>query len=317
MKSDLLIDVKPGGLGKYETFQKLMPDRNIIDWNDEPNRPTDLSGINYAMGWHPEKGLFARMPDLKLMFSVGAGVDHMLNDDSLPDLPLVRFVDASLTSRMSEWICLQCLLHLRQQPTYARQQAQHIWRDLPQPDAHEIRVGIMGLGVLGQEAAIKLKGLGFQVNGWSRSKKTVPGVNCYDNAQLDEFLTRTDILVGLLPYTRETAGIFNAALFAKLSRSSPIGGPVFINAGRGKSQVETDIISALKSGRLKGVSLDVFEEEPLPQDSPLWEMENVVLTPHIASVSDVKALAAHVNSQIERFEAGLELQYLVDKKAGY
>ena len=317
MKSGLLIDVKSDSHGKYQSFQKRMPDRKIIDWSDEANRPSDLSNIGYAIGWHPEAGLFASMPDLKVMFSIGAGVDHILQDPTLPDLPLVRFVDASLTSRMSEWICLQCLLHLRQQPSYDRLQAKKTWRNLPQPDASGLRVGIMGMGVLGQDAANKLLALGFQVNGWSRSRKALAGINCFSGSEIDAFLVQTDILVGLLPLTAETTGLFNAALFAKLSQSSALGGPVFINAGRGKSQVETDIVAALQTGVLKGVSLDVFEVEPLPKESPLWHMENVIITPHVASVSDVDALARHIGNQIERFESGLDLQFLVDKQAGY
>jgi glyoxylate/hydroxypyruvate reductase A len=317
MKSSLLIDVNNDDPGMFESFRNLLPGRLVINWRDEAGRPSDLEGIQYALGWNPNKGLFASMPDLKVMFSLGAGVDHMLDDATLPDLPLVRFVDNSLTSRMSEWVCLQCLLHLRQQPTYDRQRAQRIWRELPQPDACDLRVGIMGLGVLGQDAAHKLIMLGFEVNGWSRSKKSIPQIRCFDGGHLDEFLAKTDILVGLLPHTPQTTGIFNASLFAKLPSTTPIGGPIFINAGRGKSQIEVDIIGALETGVLKGASLDVFEHEPLGDDSPLWNMENVVLTPHSASASDKDALARHVAGQIGRFEAGLELQYLVDKKAGY
>ncbi len=317
MKSSLLVDVKFDIFGNFDRFRKALPGRQIINWSDLEARPNDLSGIHYALGWKPDEGLFATMPDLKVMFSVGAGVDHMLEDKSLPDLPLVRFVDQSLTSRMSEWICLQCLIHLRQHSLYTRQQKDKLWRDHPQPDAGDLRVGIMGLGILGSDAAAKLKMLGFQVNGWSRTRKTLPGVNCFDESELDEFLACSDILVGLLPLTPQTTGIFNASLFAKLPDTTPIGGPIFINAGRGKSQVEADIISALQDGRLKGVSLDVFEDEPLPQESPLWLIENAVLTPHVASVSDADALATHVAGQIERFEAGLALEYLVDKKTGY
>lgn len=298
-------------------LRQAMPAHNIIDWSDVDQRPADLGGIHYALGWRPEKGLFASMPDLKVMFSLGAGVDHMLEDETLPDLPLVRFVDGRLTSRMSEWICLQCMVHLRQHGLYERQRAQRIWLDHPQPDAVDMRVGIMGLGVLGSDAAQKLQALGFRINGWSRTKKNLPGVTCYGENELDEFLSNSDILVGLLPLTPQTTGIFNASLFARLPDTTPIGGPVFINAGRGKSQVEADIISALESGVLKGVSLDVFEREPLPPESPLWDMDNVVMTPHVASIADTDALAAHVAGQIERFEAGKALQFLFDKKAGY
>ena len=317
MKNGLLVDVKFNNPGMFEYLEQMLPGRQIVNWNNSARKPDDISGLFYALGWEPDEGLFASMPDLKVMFSVGAGVDHMLVDANLPELPLVRFVDESLTKRMSEWVCLQCLLHLRQQPTYDRQRTERLWLDHPQSDAANLRVGIMGLGVLGRDAARKLKMLGFQVNGWSRSKKTIAGINCYESKNLDKFLANSDILVGLLPLTGQTTGIFNASLFSKLPKTTPIGGPVFINAGRGKSQVEADIVNALRNGGLKGVSLDVFEREPLPKDSPLWNMDNVVITPHVASVSDAKALAAHVARQIERFESGLELQYVVNKHSGY
>ncbi len=320
MAKSLLLDVKydTTGTGRIDIFRETMPDLNIIDWSEKDKRPTDFSDVIYALGWKPDAGLFASLPDLKVMFSVGAGVDHMLLDPDLPThLPLVRFVDDSLTRRMGEWVGLQCLMHLRQQRKYDQQQYQAKWLDHSQPDAPQLRVGIMGLGVLGQEAARVLKFLQFQVNGWSRSQKNIDGVTCYDGARLDEFLANTDILVGLLPHTPETTGIFNAELFSKLPRETPIGGPVFINGGRGKSQVETDIVAALESGVLGGVSLDVFEKEPLPADSPLWKFTNAILTPHVASVSDTYALANHVAGQIKRFESGLDLQHLVDRSLGY
>ena len=318
MTGAFLLDIKYDTTDKIDTFREIMPGRRIIDWSEKDQRPTDLSGIAYALGWKPDAGLFASIPDLKIMFSVGAGVDHMLLDPSLPmQLPLVRFVDDSLTRRMGEWVGLQCLIHLRQQRHYDRQQAFRTWQDHPQPDAHALRVGVMGAGVLGREAMRVLQFLNFQVNGWSRSKKDIEGVNCFGGNELDAFLSQTDILIGLLPHTPETTGIFNTALFDKLPRQTPIGGPVFINGGRGKSQVETDIIAALESGHLGGVSLDVFEEEPLSEDSPLWAFNNAILTPHVASVSDTAALARHVAGQIERFESGMKLEHLVDRKAGY
>ena len=269
MKSGILVDIKFDYPTMYQCLGNALPERDIINWKDEANRPDDLSKIDYALVWEPDEGLLTSMPDLKVMFSLGAGVDHMMRDKSLPDLPLVRFVDESLTSRMSEWVCLQCLLHLRKHPAYSRQQAQKTWSELDQPDASALRVGVMGLGVLGQDAVAKLKVLGFELNGWSKTKKDLDGVSCYGGDEMDEFLAKSDILVGLLPLTKETSGIFNRTLFAKLPSTTPLGGPIFINAGRGKSQIDVDIVNALQTGLLQGVSLDVFEEEPLPGNSPI------------------------------------------------
>jgi glyoxylate/hydroxypyruvate reductase len=277
----------------------------------------DLTGARYAVIWKPDRNLFSRASNLQVLFSGGAGVDHILSLPDLPDIPIVRFVDHSLTTRMSEWVVLQCLTHLRQVPTYLKQQRERRWLELPQPEASEVTVGIMGLGVLGQDSAAKLKALGFNVIGWSRSKKEVEGIETFHGAELDAFLARTDILVGLLPLTPETRGIFNASVFSKLRQGGALGKPVFLNAGRGGSQVEADILSALESGVLGGASLDVFETEPLPLESPFWGMENVVVTPHAAAASDVRALFRHVEGQISRLEAGEPLEYLVDRRSGY
>ena len=277
----------------------------------------DLSEARYAVIWKPEPNLFRRAPNLQVLFSGGAGVDHILTLPDLPDIPIVRFVDESLTTRMSEWVVLQALSHLRQVPAYLKQQRERQWRELPQPEARDLTVGVMGLGVLGQDSARKLKIMGFNVIGWSRSRKTIDGIETFDGAELETFLSRTDVLVGLLPLTSDTRGIFDAALFSKLRKGGALGKPVFINAGRGGSQVEADVVAALETGVLGGASLDVFEKEPLPADSPLWRMENVMVTPHAASASDVRALFRNAEAQMERFEAGQPLQHLVDRRTGY
>jgi glyoxylate/hydroxypyruvate reductase A len=159
--------------------------------------------------------------------------------------------------------------------------------------------------------------MGFNVIGWSRTAKELEGVETFDAGELDSFLAKTDILVGLLPLTPETTGFYNARLFARLRQGGALGKPVFVNAGRGKSQVEADIVAAIESGVLGGASLDVYEVEPLPVESPLWALENVFLTPHDAAVSEENALFRHVVGQIARFERGEPLQFLIDRAAGY
>lgn len=277
----------------------------------------DLSQARYALLWKPDRNLFERAPNLEILFSGGAGVDSILTIPGLPDLPIVRFVDESLTVRMSEWVVLQALSHLRQVPAYLAQQRRHEWRELAQPEARELTVGVMGLGVLGQDSVRKLKIMGFNVIGWSRSKKVIDGVETFDVDGLDAFLAKTDILVGLLPLTEDTKGLFNAALFAKLRQGGALGRPVFINAGRGGSQVEADLIAALQNGILGGASLDVFEKEPLSETSPLWAMDNVLITPHAASASDVRALFRNSEAQMGSYEAGGALQHVVDRRQGY
>ena len=313
----VIVDLKFDPQEVALALRGAFPGRTVINLNDKAQAGRDLSGADYAVVWKSAPDLFSRAANLKVVFSGGAGVDHVLTLPGLPDLPLVRFVDRSLTTRMSEWVVMQCLMHLRQHCAYEAQRRDKIWKELVQPEAADITVGIMGLGVLGQDAARKLAIMGFKVIGWSRSKKEIAGIETFDEPGLDDFLSRTDFLVALLPLTADTRGLFNADLFGKLSRNGPFGQPVFINAGRGGSQVEADIVSSLQSGILGGVSLDVFETEPLPPKSPLWTMDTVFMTPHAAAASDVKALFRHVERQIGRFEAGVPLENLVDRDAGY
>ncbi|MCO6187256.1 glyoxylate/hydroxypyruvate reductase A [Rhizobium sp. L1K21] len=291
--------------------------REVINLADAAHKTRDLSGIDYALVWKPHADLFERATDLKAVFSGGAGVDHVLNLPGLPDVPLVRFVDRSLTTRMSEWAVMQCLMHLRQMKAYDAQQRKAVWNPLSQPEAREVTVGVMGLGVLGQDAAFKLQIMGFNVIGWSRTKKELKGMETFDSGALDAFLAQTDILVGLLPLTDDTRGLFNLALFKTLRQGGALGKPVFVNAGRGGSQVEADILQALDEGILGGASLDVFEAEPLAQDSALWSHPGIFITPHTAADSDIRSLFAHVEEQIERHENGLPLEHTVNRKLGY
>jgi glyoxylate/hydroxypyruvate reductase A len=296
-------------------FQNVLPDRRIVTLDE----PFDRRDVHYVASWKHPPGSLAGLPNLAAIFSLGAGVDHVMSDPRLPEVPVVRVVDADLTQRMSEYVVLHCLMHLRQTQRYAAQQRERVWRDdRDQPAAGDVRVGIMGLGVLGGDAAQKLKAIGFDVAGWSRSPRTVEGVATFagDNG-LDPFLARTDILVTLLPLTAATRGILNTRLFAKLAHDGRLGGPVVINAGRGGLQVETDILAALDDGTLKAATLDVFETEPLPPDSPLWRHPAVTLTPHNAAIGEPNAICARIADQIRRFEAGAPLDNLVDREVGY
>ncbi len=316
-KSPLLLSVSFTEAEQLGDVRDGLDGRPVIDW-EKDERPDSLAGVKYALVWKFDHDLFDRMPDLEVIFNAGAGVDKILANPNLPpDIPVVRFVDPTLTTRMGEWVCLQVLTHFRQQIQYSKQQRNNYWQGLPQPEASTMNVGIMGMGVLGQDSAQKLKTLGFNVSGWSRSKKSIDGIDCYDASETEAFLARNHVIVGLLPYTPDTHGFFNRALFEKIGKHPVLPSPIFINGGRGGSQVEIDIICCLEDGTLGGVSLDVFETEPLSSDSPLWGFENAILTPHVASDSDVVALGKYVEGQIQRYEAGKGLQNLVDRSAGY
>lgn len=288
--------------GRYAV--RLWPDRG------EP------AAIEYACVWRQPKGSLQNLPNLKVIFSLGAGVDHLLHDDELPDVPIVRIVDPDLTIRMVGYVVMHALLHQRQMRVYEAQRAPRVWQEHYEPPQGQIRVGLMGMGVMGRAAAQGLRAAGFPVLGWSRSAREIAGVEMFaGETGLTAFLARTNILVCLLPLTPATRGILNYALFQKLARE-PIG-PVVINAGRGGEQVETDILRALDDGTLAGASLDVFEKEPLPAASPLWDHPKVYVTPHNAASSDPRALVANIMGQIARFERGDPLENLVDRKLGY
>lgn len=300
-------------------LREAMPDIPVV----APGDIFDRRAVHYAVTWKHPPGVLAGLPHLEAIFSLGAGVDHLMSDPRLPDVPILRLVDADLTNRMSEYVVLHCLRILRQAETYREQQAQGVWRDDDdQPAARDVRVGLLGLGVLGRDAARKLALMGFDVAGWSRSPKPVEGITTFAGPeQLRAFLARTDILVCLLPLTQETRGMIDAKLLAGLARQGRWTGglksPHLINAGRGQLQVETDILAALDSGRLASATLDVFQTEPLPAGSPLWQHPRVTVTPHHAALSDPRAVVGLIARQIRRHLAGEPFDHVVDRARGY
>ncbi len=295
-------------------FANCAPTRRVIGKPEPADDPT----IRYAAVWKPRPGVLRQLPNLELIFSLGAGVDHIFDDPELPDVPIVRVVAPDLTARMSQHIVWRVMDHLKFGADYRRQQAQKLWHELPQPVAADITVGIMGLGVLGTDAAKKLQAIGFQTAGWSRSAKQYPGISCHaGEAGLRPFLVESDIVVVLLPLTTETEGLIDHKLLAGMKRQTPLGGPVLINVGRGGLQVEQDILQALDAGTLAAASLDVFEQEPLGPENPLWSHGRVFVTPHIAAASDPQVLVPVMVAQMADWEAGRRLDNLVDRAAGY
>ncbi len=297
-------------------MKQAAPNMDLRIWPDRLGDPQDIA---YAAAWLPPADVLKGFPNLKVIFSLGAGVDAILADKTLPlHVPIVRVNDADLTNRMSEYIVLHVLMHHRQQRRLDANQKAGVWDGFSTHAAKDIMVGIMGLGVLGQDAARKLKVMNFNVVGWSRTPKDISGVQCFSGPQqFDEFLQCTDILVSLLPATAETDSIINAQLIAKLSKRGPFGAPILINAGRGRQQNENDILAALDSGALYAATLDVFQKEPLPAASPLWQHPRLTITPHAAADSDPKTICHYITEQIARFERGEILTNVVDVGRGY
>lgn len=295
-------------------LSEAAPDREFVIESDGP----DDASIRYAVVWNQRRGALSSLPNLEMIYSMGAGVDHVLNDTSLPDVPIVRIVSPDLTMRMSEYVVWRVLDHFRQGPAYRSQQSGKIWRELPQPAANAMTVGIVGLGVLGIDAARILRSMGFSICGWSRTQKQIDGVECsWGDDGWKQVLAQSDIVVVLLPLTPKTKGLINREFLDSMKEETPIGGPVLINAGRGGLQNETDILAALDQGRLMAASLDVFEAEPLDQNSPLWNHPAVTVTPHVAASSEPTVLAAEIVRQMERIESGEVPSGLVDRKSGY
>jgi glyoxylate/hydroxypyruvate reductase len=296
-------------------MQSAMPTRSIRVWPDMG----DVRDVHYVAAWLPPADVVKSLLNLKVIFSLGAGVDAILSDPSLPtDKPIVRVNDPDLTMRMSEHIVMHVLLHHRQLLRIQTNQANKKWDQFEQHAASALRVGVMGLGVLGTDAAQKLAMMGFPTAGWSRTQKTIANVECFAGADgLDKFLARTDVLVCLLPATKDTDGILNASLINKLSRQGPFAAPVLISAGRGRQQNEDDILTALNTDTLHAASLDVFRKEPLPQDSAFWHHPKVIVTPHTAADSDPATICRYVARQIEAYEKHGTLENLVDRKRGY
>ncbi len=290
----------------------LLPDDAFRVWPDETGDPED---IEFALAWGPKRGELARFPNLKAIFSLGAGVEHLFRDPYLPaGVPVVRLVDPGLTGRMTEYVVHWVLHFHRGFHAYAAAQRRGEWRQRPAPPPPEKRtVGILGLGVLGGDAAQTLAALGFEVAGWSRSPKDMDGVRCFAGADAFlPFLSGLDIVVCLLPLTDETRGIIGRQALAALPK-----GACLINAGRGPQVVERDLLDALDSGHIDAAALDVFDIEPLRDGHPFWTHPKVIATPHIASQTSPETAAPEIAANIRRIRAGEAPYPIADRQKGY
>ena len=275
----------------------------------------DPAEIEAAVVWTAHDMMeLRRYPNLKLIVSMGAGVDHLLRAPGPPPgIPVARLKDVLLTSAMAEGVLLTVLRFHRQDPEYRALQQRKEWHELSAPSTSERRIGILGIGELGSASARVLTTLGFPVMGWSRSAKTLPGVQTFHGADgLMAMAAQTDILICLLPLTPETRGVLNAKLLSALPR-----GAYVINGARGGHMVAQDMLTALASGHIAGAALDVFEPEPLPPESPFWSHPKVFLTPHAASITIPSSVAPQVVENIHNMRDGRPLINLVDFSLGY
>ena len=293
-----------------EIMGRLLPGVELRAWPEVG----DAGDIDMAITWKAPAGALGSLPNLKLICSLGQGVDHLFARGDLPaGVPVVRLVDDSMRRQMTAYVVAAVLRRLCRMEDYATSQAERRWQALDAYDPAETRVGVMGLGALGGDVAEKLALLGFGVAGWSRTKKHIAGVDGFaGKATLDAFLGACDVVCCLLPLTSETRGILDARAFAAMRK-----GAYLINSARGAHMVEEDLVAALDSGRLAGATLDVFRTEPLPEDSPLWSHPKVTVTPHASSVTLARSCAGQIAENYRRLKDGRPLINTVDPAREY
>jgi len=291
-------------------LKAYQPDLKVEIWP----QITAPEQVELALCWNHPPGSLNHFPNLKMISSFGAGVDHLLNDPHLPgDVPLVRLVDPNLRQSMAEYVLLGALGHFRRCKDYCSQHAAKNWQPLSIPHISEVNVGIMGCGEIGRFVGKKLASTGFRVHGWSRRPQQLDQVVTYSGEkELATFLGCSNILVCLLPLTAATENILNSKTFGQLPQ-----GAYLINVGRGAHLVEDDLLTALDSGQLSGALLDVFRQEPLPTEHPFWRHENIRVTPHVASITNPGSAAEQIIKNYHRLRLGKEALNVVDRQQGY
>lgn len=311
-----LLLVRSGGRSAVPEWQAifaaLLPGIEVLGWGDPAIDPTR---VRYVLVWEPTPGRLAQYPNLELIFSTAAGVDHIIRDPDYPaHVPVIRMGSDEMGQTVGEYVCLGALMILRDMPRIMAAQRAANWdRFETERTARTTRVGIMGMGQIGQAAARMLQGIGFPVHGWTRTQTKAGGVTCFAGMnQLDAFLAGTDILVGILPDTPETRGLMNAERLAKLPRGAGL-----ISVGRGTLIVMPDLLKALDTQHLSLAVMDVFDPEPLPASDPAWRHERIVVSPHLAGFVSKQARVEWVAHCLARHKMGEALANVYDNGRGY
>ncbi len=269
--------------------------------------------IEFAISWQHDHGIFNEFPNLKVVASMGAGVYHIIGDQSLPaNIEVTRIVDENLTQDMANFVLLNALYGIRNFKFHQINQHHKNWKIKAYQQPEEVNVGLLGFGVLGQATGKKLQLNGFKVSSWSTTRKYVKGIKSYIESELDQFLSKAQILVCLLPITEDTIGILNKENLKKLPRGAQL-----INVARGSHLVEADLLEMLNEEQLSLACLDVFNTEPLPKNSRLWTHQSVLVTPHVASMTDPEAVVNQILDNYERMKKGQKLNNRIDRQKSY
>jgi glyoxylate/hydroxypyruvate reductase A len=302
---------------KHKGVQVWYDSLKTIDTNLDIRLLEDMGNpdeIDFVISWGFKKGFFDQFTNLKVICSVGAGIDHILRDDSISDtIQIVKIVDENLTSSMWEYCLSAVTNYVMRFDIYANQQKQNLWEPYFPKSFSNTTIGVAGIGSIGGAVASNLASLGFNVKGYSNSKKTLAGVDTYSKEDgLTEFLKDVDIVVGILPLTPQTKEFYNKEFFSKMQEGS-----ILINVGRGAQIQENDLLESLDNNHLRGAMLDVFKKEPLNDDSPLWNHPKIKITPHIASITNAKSVAPQVVENYKNMLNSDMLNNLVDRLKGY
>lgn len=290
-----------------EGLRAALPGAAVEEWR------AGAAAADHAVVWHPPQQLFDEQPQLKGIFNAGAGVDALLKLRLPPQALLVRIDDGGMAVQMAEFVCHALIRHFRELDCYEDDVSHGAWSFRRPRLRADFPVGVMGLGVLGERVAQAVKHFDFPVRGWSRSRKSVEGIECFAGPhEFDAFLAGTRVLVCLLPLTAETQDIMNRET---LSRLMP--GGYIINVARGAHLVEEDLLALLDSGQLAGAALDVFRTEPLPPEHPFWRHPKVTVTPHTSARTLRDESIAQIAGKIRALERGEPVAGVVDRKKGY
>ena len=267
-----------------------------------------------ALVWGPPAGLLASCKRLRLIISLGQGVDHIMRDPDLPDtVPVCRLVDPDMAHALSQWVIAVLLDHLRDGPAYREQAAGRVFQQRPQIQTLDLPVAVYGLGAIGRVIAERLAAIGFQVLGWAASQKSLPDIACHSGpAGWQHCLQTARAHICILPLTKKTENLFNAKAFAQMPKAS-----YFINGGRGRQLVEEDLLAAIQSGQLAGAALDVFRTEPLPEEHAFWLEPRITIWPHVAARTNPETASRQVIAAIEAVLDGQLPANLLDRTRGY